>query len=182
MDQSKVRVRYSKAFFSLAKEKNQLDTLRKDIELVYALCKESADFRLLLESPIVKTSRKVKLLKSIFDKQISPLTLNFLELITNNRREAHLTGILQNLLSLYRQEEGMKSAVITTAADLNPSLITDIQKQIEKQLNVQIELTRKVDPALIGGFILRIDDQQVDASIASQLRKVREKLLQAEIK
>lgn len=182
MDQSKVTVRYSKAFFSLAKEKKQLDTLRKDIELIYTLCNESADFRLLLESPIVKTSQKIKLLKSIFDKKINPLTLNFLDLITNNKREAHLAGICRNLLNLYRQEQGVKSAVITTATELNPAIIADIQKQLEKQLNAQIELTRKIDPALIGGFVLRIEDQQVDASIASQLKKVKEKLLQSEIK
>ena len=74
------------------------------------------------------------------------------------------------------------SAVITTATDLNPAIISEIQKQLEKQLNAQIELTRKIDSSLIGGFVLRIDDQQVDASIACQLKKVKEKLLQSEIK
>ncbi|PTN10516.1 ATP synthase F1 subunit delta [Mangrovibacterium marinum] len=182
MNQSKVTVRYSKAFFNLAKEKKQLDTLRKDIELIYTLCNESADFRILLESPIVKTSQKTKLLKAIFEKKIAPLSLNFLELVTTNKREAQLAGICRNLLTLYRQEQGVKTALLTTAVDLDPALIADIQKKLEAQFQAQIELSQKVDPALVGGFILRVEDQQVDASIARQLQKVRETLLQSEIK
>jgi len=182
MDQSLITVRYSKAFFSLAKEKNQLEPLKKDIEAIFTLCNESADFRLLLESPVVKTSQKKKLIRAIFDQKINPLTLNFLELIAENKREVHLPGICRNILSFYRQDQGVKSAIVTTATSMSSSIIAEIKSELEKQLNAQIELSQKVDENIIGGFVLRIDDQQVDASIAHQLRKVKETLLQSEIK
>ena len=75
MDQSAITVRYAKAFFSTAKEKNLLDTLKKDIQLVLEICENSADFILLLESPVVKTSKKVELIRSIFSKKIYLLLL-----------------------------------------------------------------------------------------------------------
>ena len=182
MDQSKVTVRYAKAFFSLAKEKNKLDTLKKDVELTFGLCKDSAEFRLLLESPVVKTSQKIKLIKAIFAKSVDAMTLNFLELVTTNKRESQLAGICRNFLSLYREEQGVKSAILTTAVELDPAIIKKIQEKLATELKARIELSKQVDEKLIGGFILRVDDQQLDASIASQLRKVKEKLLQSEIK
>lgn len=182
MDNSKVNVRYAKAFFSLAKEKNQLELLRSDIELVYNLCLESTDFRLLLESPVVKTSRKIALAKTIFGQKLNQLTMNFLELVFTNKREAELPGICRNFLLFYRQDLGVKTAVITTAVELNASILAGIQAKLEKDLDAKVELSKQVDPKLIGGFVLRIDDQQVDASISSKLRKVKENLLQSEIK
>ncbi|WP_163716061.1 ATP synthase F1 subunit delta [Mangrovibacterium lignilyticum] len=182
MDQSKITVRYAKAFFSLAKEKKQLDLLKTDVELISTLCKDSADFRLLLESPVVKTSKKIKLIQAIFSKKINALSLSFLELITTNKREAHLPGICRNILNLYRLDQGVKTAVLTTAIDMKPAIIAQITAKLEKDLNAEIELSKQVDPKLIGGFVLRVDDQQIDASIASQLRKVKETLLQSEIK
>ena len=182
MDQSKITVRYAKAFFSLAREKNQLDSLKKDIELIFSLCNESSDFRLLLDSPVVKTSQKIKLIRSIFGKHIQPLSLKFLELIINNKRESHLPGICRNILSLYRQDQGVKTAVLTTAVEMGQPIISHIQTTLEKEFNAHVELSKLVDPKLIGGFVLRVDDRQLDASIASQLRKMKEKLLQSEIK
>lgn len=181
MDHSKITVRYAKAYFSLAQEKKQLDAIKKDVELIFALCQDSTDFRLLLESPIVKTSQKIKITKAIFEGKVSDLSLKFLQLVNTNKREAHLPGICRNFLGLYRQEEGVKSALLTTATELSPELTSQIQQRLEKEYKAQIELTKQVDESLIGGFVLRVDDKQLDASIASQLKKVKEKLLQSEI-
>ncbi|WP_372774703.1 ATP synthase F1 subunit delta [Mangrovibacterium sp.] len=182
MDQSKITVRYAKAFFTLAKEKNQLDSLKKDIELIFSLCQESDDFRHLLQSPVVKTSQKLTFMQAVFTKKIDLLTLKFLELITSNKREIHLPGICRNVLNLYRQDQGIKSAIVTTATELNATIFAQVKELLEVELKSPIELSKQVNPDLIGGFIIRIDDQQVDTSIATQLRKVRAKLLQSEVK
>lgn len=181
MDQSKVTVRYAKAFFSLAKEKNLLEEIKADASLVEQLTKESADFVLLLESPVIKTSQKVTLLKSIFEGKVNELTINFLTLVAENKREIYIGDMCRYLLTLYRQDQGVKSAVITTAVPLQEDLITHINKKLESEFNTRVELSQRVDSDLIGGFVLRIDDRQIDASLASQLRKVKETLLQTEI-
>ncbi|MGD9930668.1 MAG: ATP synthase F1 subunit delta [Mangrovibacterium sp.] len=181
MDQSKITVRYAKAFFDLAKEQQQLGILQQDISIIISLIKESADFRQFLESPVIKTSVKLKLLNSIFEGKINKASLNFLHLVTNNKRESHLLGICRNILSLYRHEQGIKTAVLTSTVALNPDIINNIKKQLEQEFDAQIDLLEKTDSRLIGGFILRIDDQQLDASLSNQLRRVKETLLQSDI-
>ncbi len=181
MDESKITVRYAKAFFSLAKEKQMLDVLKTDIELIMRLASESADFVLLLESPVIKTSQKEKLFQSIFNGKVDEMSLNFLKLIAENKREVHIPGICRNFLNLYRQDQGVKSAVITSAIPLNKDILTQVKSQLKQAFNTDVELEAKVKDELIGGFVLRVDDQQIDASLATQLRKVKEELLQTEI-
>lgn len=182
MDQSKITVRYAKAFFSMGKEKKQLDVLKKDIELIFSVCNESADFKLLLESPVIKTSQKLKLMDAIFKGKIHELSSNFLHMITENKREVHLPGICRNILALYKKDQDVRTVVITSAVSLSPEIIDQIKSKLEDEFKAKIELSEQVDPLLVGGFILRVDDQQLDASIASQLKKIKEKLLQSEIK
>lgn len=182
MDQSKITVRYAKAFFSLAKEKNQIEALRADVERIAKLCHDSTEFRLLLDSPVIKTGQKIKLVRSILGPHIGPLSLNFAELVFTNRRESDLPGICRNFLVLCRQDLGVKTAVITTAVALDDSILNSIQTKLEAAFHARVELSKQVDQKLIGGFVLRVDDQQIDASISSQLRKVKEELIQSEIK
>lgn len=182
MEQSKINVRYAKAFFSLAKEKGLTLELRADAALVATLCNTSSDFILLLESPVIKISKKVKVIRSIFEGKVHELSLNFLVLITENKREKFIPGIFRNLEDLYRQDEGIKSAVFTSVSILDESILARIKQMLEKEYNAKVELSQKVDEKLIGGFILRIDDKQYDASIATQLKKIKEELLQTELK
>jgi F-type H+-transporting ATPase subunit delta len=182
MDQSKINVRYAKAFFGLAKDKGLTVELRKDAALITAICETSGDFRVLIESPVVKTSQKTEVFKHIFSGHIHELSLNFLILIANHKRESYIPGIFRNLEDLYRSEEGIKSAVLTSAQPVSESLITEIRKTLETQYNAKVQLTQKVNSNLIGGFVLRVDDKQYDASLSTQLKKIREQLLHTELK
>jgi F-type H+-transporting ATPase subunit delta len=182
MDQSKINVRYAKAFFTLAKDKGLTKELRIDAGLIAGVCAKSIDFGLLLNSPVVKTSAKVKAIQSIFDGKVNVLTLNFLVLITENRREKHIPGIFRNLEELYRQEEGIKTAVVTSSQLLNDSILLQVKQILEKEFKSKVELSQKVNNELIGGFVLRVGDQQYDASISTQLKKIKEQLLQTELK
>ncbi len=182
MDKSKINVRYSKAFFSLAKEKDLIGELQKDAELISSVSSSSSDFILLIESPVIPVSEKMKVLKVIFEGKINLFSLNFLLLITQNRREKNIPGIFRVLEELYRKDLGIKTAVLTTAKPLNEALVDQIQQSLEIEFGAKIQLTQNIDEGLIGGFVLRVDDSQYDASISSQLKKVKEKLLQAELK
>lgn len=182
MDQSKINVRYSKAFFTLAKDKGLTEELRRDARLISDVCATSSDFNLLLESPIIKTSQKIKAINSIFTGKVNRLSLNFLVLITENNREKNIPGIFRNLEDLYRREEGIKTAVLTTAQPLDFSMIQQIKEMLEKEFHSKVELGQKVNDQLIGGFVLRVDDKQYDASISTQLKKIKEQLLQTELK
>ena len=182
MDQSAITVRYAKAFFSLAKEKNALEPIKSDMNLVLSVCKNSIDFMLLLKSPVVKTSRKTELIKLIFEKKTDNLTLNFLMLIIKNKREIHIPGICRNFLSLARKDQNIKSAVLTTATEISQNTINKVKELLAKELNAQIELQTQISEVILGGMILRIDDKQYDASVATQLQRVKQSLLDSELK
>ncbi|HZL12190.1 MAG TPA: ATP synthase F1 subunit delta [Prolixibacteraceae bacterium] len=182
MDQSIINVRYAKAFFTLAKEKGLTIELRKDAGLIASVCSSSRDFNLMLESPVVKTSNKINAIKRIFEGKVNLLSLKFLVLITENKRESYLAGIFRNLENLYRQEEGIKTAILTSAEPLDEALVLQVRKILETEFNAKIELSETVDDELIGGFVLRVDDNQYDASISTQLRKIKNKLLHTELK
>ena len=182
MDQSAINVRYAKAFFSAAKEKKMLDTFKKDIELVSNVSGQSAEFILLLESPIVKTSKKTELISLIFKGKVHNFTMQFLLLIVQNKREIHIPGICRNFLQLTRKDQNIKSAVITTAVELKEEIIKKIELLMAKELDAKIELTSKVDEEIIGGMVLRVGDKQYDASVATQLKKIKQKLLETELK
>jgi F-type H+-transporting ATPase subunit delta len=182
MNESIINVRYAKALFSLGKEKGLLVTLKSDIESVLDVCSKSAEFILFLESPVIKTSQKVKLLREIFSGSLHELTLKFLVLVTENNRETFIPNICRNFLDLLRKDSGIKSAVITTATGLPAATIEKARLILEKELNSRIELTGKVNPEILGGIILRVDDRQYDASLATQLKKIKTNLLETEIK
>lgn len=181
MDQSTITVRYAKAFFSTAKEKNLLDTSKADIELVSNICNNSPDFITVLESPIVKSSKKTELISSIFKNKVNELSLKFLLLITQNNREDHIPGICRNFLDLTRKDQNIKSAVLTTASKIDSETIKRVEVLLSKELNASIELSTQINPDILGGLVLRFDDKQYDASVSTQLKKIKQNLLETEL-
>jgi len=182
MDQSAISVRYAKAFFATAKEKKLLDILKADIQLVLDTCDKSTDFILLLESPVVKSSKKSKLITSVFEGKVHELTMNFLMLIVENKREVYIPGICRNFLALCRKDQNIKSAVLITATEMSEKTIEKVGKLLEKELKTKVELSTQVNEDIVGGMIVRLEDTQFDASVATQIRKIKQKLLESEIK
>jgi F-type H+-transporting ATPase subunit delta len=182
MNESIITVRYAKALFSLAKEKGLLGRLKADIESVADVCSKSAEFILFLESPVIKTSKKISLLSEIFSGSLHELTLKFLILITENKRETFIPRICRNFLDLLRKDLGIRTAVITTATQLSAGILEKAKLIMEKELHSKIELNGKVNPEILGGIILRVDDRQYDASLATQLKKIKINLLETELK
>lgn len=182
MDQSTITVRYAKAFFETAKEKKLLEVFKADMQLVLDVSNNSTDFHLLLESPIVKESKKAELISLIFKGKINELTLNFLLLIVKNKRENHIPEISRNFLALTRKDQNIKSATLITATKMTDETISKIGEIMENQLKTKVELSSEVDPEIIGGMVIRIEDKQYDASVATQIKRIKQKLLESELK
>lgn len=182
MEISAIRVRYAKAFYALAKEKNAIEMLKADIEKVFNICSQSSEFVHMLESPVVSTSKKAELITKIFKNEVNPLTLKFLLLILKNNREEYIPGICHNFLDLNRKDQNIKSARLITAFEIDQKTINKIKSLLEKELKATVELNSVVDQDIIGGLILRIDDKQYDASVATQLKKIKQELLDAELR
>jgi F-type H+-transporting ATPase subunit delta len=166
----------------LAKEKKMMQILKADIEKVYDTCKHSAELVQLLESPVVPILKKAELITKIFKPEVNHYTLRFLLLILQNNREEYIPGICHNFLGQIRKDQNIKSAKLVTAIEIDAKTINKIKTLLEKELKSTVELKSKVDPKIIGGLILRIDDKQYDASVITQLGKVKKSLLETELK
>lgn len=177
MEESAITVRYARALFLLAEEKNQVGALKKDTELISEVCKLSDDFTRLLKDPVIKTSEKIRMMKIIFNGKISELGQNFLALATRNKREQYIPSICRNILSLIRQKYNIKAVTITTAKPIGTDMLEKAQRVLEKELALHVELTERVNPNILGGMVLRIDDKQYDDSLAARLRKMKQELL-----
>ncbi len=180
MNESQISVRYAKALFQSASEQRILDTVYKDMEVLTSTCKLE-DFQYMLGVPTLQPSQKEKLLRAIFEKHLSKISLSMIDLVVKNKREAYLPGIARFFRELYRKETGVRAATLVTAQAVDESEMNGIRKLIKKAYDSDVELTTVVDGDVIGGFVLTIEDMRYDASVASNLRKLKKQLLQTSI-
>ncbi|MGB9747353.1 MAG: ATP synthase F1 subunit delta [Bacteroidales bacterium] len=178
METSKIGVRYAKAFFELVTERKKLEKAVEDIRLVQSVWKESDDLKVALLNPVIPPSGKKKIMQTLFTGKVEEITLRFLDLILQNRREAYLPDILRRFMHLYSVALGVKPAELVTAVPVSEEITRKVLEVLRKMFQSEIALTPVVQPALIGGFIVRVDDLQIDASIASQLRLMKRQLIQ----
>ena len=180
MNDSQISVRYAKALFQSALEKRELDRVSKDMEVLSSTCKLE-DFQYMLLVPTLQPSQKIKLLRSIFEKHFTKISLSMLQLVVKNKREAYLAGIARNFMDFYRKEKGIRKASLVTVQTLDESAMEGIRALIRKAYDSEVELSASVDKEMIGGFILTIEDMRYDASVASNLKKLKKQLLQTSI-
>lgn len=168
--------RYAKSLMDLAIESNQLDTVRNDMKAIEKTCRENSDFVLFLKSPIIKTDKKIQVLKALFEGKISSLSLSFLNLITSKNREAYIREITHAFDEQYKTNKNIFTAVVTSAKGLDSVSKQKVLDLIKSQMNGEVELLEKVDANTIGGFILKIGDKQVDRTVARQLSNLKKEL------
>jgi F-type H+-transporting ATPase subunit delta len=177
MNYSAIAVRYSKALYALAKERKLLGEIHEDIKMLFTLCKNEPEFIRMLEFPVIPASKKIEIFRILFREKIKPETFRFLELIAENRRESYLPAIAHAFLDRYKTGMGIKTVTITSVETIDDGVRNIIHDEIKKHYHAGIELIEQKDEKLIGGFILRIEDEQYDASVASQLEKIRRQFI-----
>lgn len=166
--------RYAKSLMTLATEKNVLDAVYADMEIISSTIKDSKELELLLKSPVVKTDKKQDVLTNIFGKSISELSKLFLELISNRKREGIIGDIATSFVDLYKRSKDIVVAEITSAVALDSAQKDKIVALLKEEGTSSVEVVEKINPDIIGGFIVRVDDKQIDASILRQLNDLRQ--------
>jgi F-type H+-transporting ATPase subunit delta len=172
MKQPRVASRYAKSILTLAIEKDCLAATLADMELVLRIGKESADLRYLLASPIVKADKKQAVLKAIFDGKLGELSNAFIQLLTAKRRETLLLEIADAFIAQYRTFKNIRTAEVRSAVKLDEGVRKEILAKITQDAN-SVELTEIIDPELIGGFVVRVGDLQIDTSVANSIRDLK---------
>lgn len=177
MNHSKIPVRYAKAFISGAEEKGIMDSVRVDMENFLELIKNVPDLTHLLQSPVIGPAKKLEILSAVFTGKVQSLTLSFFRLVIEKKREEHLPGMARMYIDLYKQAKGIKIANLKTAVPIEKETRDELIRMIRKTFDSEIELHEEIDKDLIGGFILQVEDQQLDASITGQLKKIKRELI-----
>ena len=177
MADQRVAARYAKSLLDLGKEMGTLSAVKDDMDLLSKTMAESRELRLLLRNPIVKHDKKLAILKAIFEGKVSDMTLRFFTILTEKNRESAIEGIGPEFLAQYNVMQGVQSAEVTSATPLTAIARLEIRKLVTQQTGLaDVQLTEKVDPELIGGFILRVGDNQIDDSVRTSLRRMRTSL------
>jgi len=169
--------RYAKSLMELAVESKQLEAVRKDMQTVAQVCAENHDFDLFLKSPVIKTDKKLAVISSIFKGKITDLSLSFVNLITDKHRESLIPEISKAFDEQYKINKNIFTAVVTSARGLDDVTKQKVKDLVKSQMNGEVELIEKIDANTIGGFILRIGDQQLDKTVARQLSNLKKELL-----
>ena len=178
INSSKVAKRYAKALLDYSIEKHEEDNFVQEISSLVEVVRENPDLRALLHSPIVRMEIKHKVLQEVFSQRSAILNL-LIEILVENKRVSGLYDIAREYVIQYNRYKGKTTAYLTTAVELPESLKAQfVQKAIALSGGKKITLESRVEPQLIGGFILRIDDLQYNASIAHKLYGIKEQLSQ----
>lgn len=171
-----VASRYAKSLMDLAQEKDLVEQFKDDLATYMEVFYSNHQFNLLMHSPIVTKSKKSKIVKQIFEGHISETILSFFLLIIKKNREDGLDEISTEFLALYDTSKGVKNAVVKSAVPLTDKARKEIDNLVKKEFNMDVKLEEEVDEDLIGGFVLRVDDLQIDTSVKSQLQKIKESI------
>ena len=180
MNDSKISVRYSRALFQSALEKKILEKVNEDIIFISEICKipEAKEF---LHSPVIFPSKKTEIFHKILGNNLEEITLSLIDLVVKNGRESFLPAIARVFIHETKKYKGITESVLTTAVKVNAKVKKQIIELISEVFKTKVELEENIDRDLIGGFILRVDDNYIDASIRNKLRRIKKELKESPI-
>jgi len=177
MKGTKVAPRYAKALLELAIDTNQVEAIQRNMAEVLNATQKSRDFKLLIASPIVRWDKKVSIFRAVFS-HFEEISMKFIELITKKRREYLLPEIARAYQHQVNKHLGITPVKIISAVEMDKTTRTTVLQKISEHISGKLEVTEKVSPELIGGFIIQMDGKQIDASVSSQLNGLRQQLTQ----
>ncbi len=163
--------RYAKSLLNLSTEKNNVEDVNKDMEMIASTVSENRDLALVLQSPIIKSDKKQAILDTVFPK-VSELTKAFIDIIVAKGRENILGLIAEAFVKQYKVQKGIIVAELKSAIKLDETLKAKILELVNPAKS-EIEVVETIDESIIGGFIVRVDDKQVDASIATRIAELK---------
>tara|TARA_Y100001968_G_scaffold180646_1_gene165463 strand:- start:1448 stop:1996 length:549 start_codon:yes stop_codon:yes gene_type:complete len=164
---------YAEAFLQVAESRNEVDEVVKKSKIILELWDASPEFRQAMASPVLEVNSKKAALEKLFANDLPPSFLNLLKLLADRNRIGFLNSVLERLLELYREQRNIALATVTSASELTEDQQNKILQKVQSIAGTDnLELNLKVDPSLIGGFIVNVGSKVVDASLAGQVRRL----------
>ncbi|MBD2022093.1 F0F1 ATP synthase subunit delta [Leptolyngbya sp. FACHB-36] len=171
---------YAQALMSLAQSQNLMEPFGENVNALLSLLRDSEDLNQFLESPLVPPDSKKAVLQQVVGDQVHPYMKNFLMLLVDRRRIQFLGGICKQYQALLRELNQTVLAEVTSTVELNDEQKQTVRDRVIAMTKArQVDLDTKIDPELIGGVIIKVGSQIVDASLRGQLRRISLRLSSA---
>ena len=173
MSAGRIAIRYATPIIELAEEKKLLEKVKADMEMFAGLCQSDREFALMLKSPIISHLKKADILNKIFKGKVEDLTLQAFNVIAKKSRENLLSEIAEAYLHLYNIKKGLAEVSVTTSFKLDADQRKAFEKLAKEMTGKEPLLKEKVDPSIVGGYVLNLGDTQLDQSVSGQLKDLK---------
>jgi F-type H+-transporting ATPase subunit delta len=167
--------RYATGIWDYALSVNEDEIIVKEMKFLIEIINQNRDFQLFLKSPIIETPKKIQIAKELF-KSFSTIFQHFVILVLRHKREIELLEIAKQVLELFDHHKGIQRVSIVSAIPLEQEMVSKIIQSEPKINPDKAIIENKIDETLIGGYILRMEDQQIDASVKTKLNNIKKKL------
>lgn len=172
MSEFKVASRYAKSLIDLSIEQGNLETVKQDMVNFIEVLRANKQLQAVLKNPIMKQDHKKKILDAIFADKIHPSISAFFSIMVRKGRGGILYPTAQEFVREYNEHKGIVHATVTSAAPLSTESLETLRQSIAEEIKAEVILNNQVDSKLIGGFVVKVGDRQMDMSIAGRLRKL----------
>ena len=170
---SKVAKRYAQGLLSFTQESGHTDSVFAEMGDIVKTIEKSKELQNFFSSPIIDVKKKISIALEIF-KEFSPVTKSLLQLIIKQGRESQLQNIAQEFINKVEDMKGVQRITLTSAIELSSENISNILKSSDLvNHDNKFDVKSIINPEILGGYILRVGDQQVDASVKSKLSKLK---------
>jgi F-type H+-transporting ATPase subunit delta len=164
---------YASALMSLAKSNNLSEEFGNDIRSLLSLLESSQELRQFLANPLIKPDAKKAVIQQIAGEEMNPLMRNFLRLLVDKGRILFLEGIGKQYLTKLRELNQTVLAEVTSAVPLSDAQLQTVREKVQAMTSArQVEIETKIDADLIGGVVIKVGSQVIDASLRGQLRRL----------
>lgn len=171
---SKAGARYAKSLLDLSKEQNAVEEVKNDMVFFEQIVDGNSELEAILKNPIVPLDKKQGILEGVFGGKVHAITNSFFQLVVKKGRSSILFDTAKQFVQQYNAIKGIVTAEVTSASALTDANRTEVVNLVKKELDAsEVVVVEKVNPDLIGGFILKVGDRQFDASVASGLNKLK---------
>lgn len=171
--QASLSGRYATALFALARETKSIDVVEASLATVRATLDQSDDFRRLTQSPLVSRKQAGAAVAAAADMMgVDATTKNFLGVLAENRRLAQLPAVIRAFRALAANFRGETTADVTSAHPLDPEQVDALKQQLRTRIGRDVAVDLSVDPALLGGLVVKIGSHMIDSSIRTRLNSL----------
>ena len=171
--QASLAGRYASALFDLARDERQIDTVSRGLETLEQALLDSREFAELIDSPLVSRDEAGKALAALAPQLgLDALTGRFLLVLARNGRKRELRPIIRLFKRIAAEHRGEAIAEVTTARPLNDDQLAALKAQLRTRAGREVNLDTRVDPAILGGIVVKLGSQKVDASIRTKLNRL----------